>query len=146
MKIGRTPAQEGVTVEMLRQLSDHHLETLALAFSHRSGQPLDEHDLSIPGWHCLVSFLIPKRHPVRLFKDLRPIAIIPFSTPGWVLACKAGVSALEPLALLRTVIERHLEWGWDLFMAKLDLTAAFESLPLPVAEVTLQRAGVETLV
>eukprot|EP00972_Heterocapsa_arctica_P014964 2205680-Heterocapsa_arctica.AAC.1 len=31
-------------------------------------------------------------------------------------------------------------------MAKLDLKAAFEFLPLPVAEVTLQRAGVESLV
>eukprot|EP00972_Heterocapsa_arctica_P046114 6803384-Heterocapsa_arctica.AAC.1 len=60
---GRTAAQERVTVEMLHLLSGHHLETLAIAFSHRSGQPLDEHDLSIPGWHCLVGFLIPKRHP-----------------------------------------------------------------------------------
>eukprot|EP00972_Heterocapsa_arctica_P058440 8621979-Heterocapsa_arctica.AAC.1 len=31
-------------------------------------------------------------------------------------------------------------------MAKLELKAAFESLPLPVAEVTLHRAGVEPLV
>eukprot|EP00972_Heterocapsa_arctica_P081007 11937322-Heterocapsa_arctica.AAC.1 len=31
-------------------------------------------------------------------------------------------------------------------MAKLDLNTAFETLPLPVAEVTLQRAGVERLV
>eukprot|EP00972_Heterocapsa_arctica_P014655 2158419-Heterocapsa_arctica.AAC.1 len=31
-------------------------------------------------------------------------------------------------------------------MAKLDLKAALESLPLPVAELTLQRAGVEPLV
>eukprot|EP00972_Heterocapsa_arctica_P013224 1943380-Heterocapsa_arctica.AAC.1 len=64
MKNGRTAAQEGVTVEMLCQLSDHHLETLAIALSHRSGQALDSDDLSVPGWHCLVSFLIPKRHPV----------------------------------------------------------------------------------
>eukprot|EP00972_Heterocapsa_arctica_P005466 807454-Heterocapsa_arctica.AAC.1 len=48
IKNGRIAAQEGVTVEMLCQLSDHHLETLAIAFSHRSGQALDTDDLSVP--------------------------------------------------------------------------------------------------
>ena len=135
MKKGRTAASDGVTVEMLSQLSDHHLGTLADAFSIRSASPVETGDSAptVPGWHKLASYLIPKKHPVRLFKDLRPITIIPVlrklylrlllarmniklqeATPDWCMACKAGVSAAEPLLLIRQLVERHLEWDQSL--------------------------------
>eukprot|EP00972_Heterocapsa_arctica_P096514 14239407-Heterocapsa_arctica.AAC.1 len=68
------------------------------------------------------------------------------ATPEWAMACKAGLSALEPLMLMRTVAEKHLEWDQYLFIAKLDLKQAFESLPLPVAQVILERSGAEASV
>eukprot|EP00972_Heterocapsa_arctica_P103505 15253358-Heterocapsa_arctica.AAC.1 len=77
MKSGKTAARDGVTVEMPSQLSEHHIETLAEAFSLRIGDPIESESFTIPGWHHLASYLIPKRHPVKLCEDLRPITIPP---------------------------------------------------------------------
>ena len=68
MKKGRMAASDGVTVGMPSQLSDHHLCTLADAFSIRSASPVETGGSAptVPGWHKLASYLIPKRHPVRL--------------------------------------------------------------------------------
>ena len=173
MSKGRTAAHDGVTTEMLASLNEHHVETLAQAFAHRSQRPVfcvhsvsfvkeAETDLSDPEWHHLAAWLIPKRHPVKLYKDLRPITIIPVlkklylrlllrrmvvplqqSTPPWCEACLPGVSATEPILHVRQLVEKSVEWGLPLYAAKLDVKAAFESLPLMVANTTLERAGVD---
>jgi hypothetical protein len=40
-------------------------------------------------------------------------------------------------------VEKCVEWSLPLYPAKLDVKAAFESLPLMVASTTLERAGVD---
>ena len=157
LKKGKTTGTDMVSAEMLQALDESNLTMLTEALNDRAflGAKCP------PGWNQLDAFLLHKIAKVSLCDHYRPITILPVikklllsaalarASPylyaalrPFSLACRKGIRASEPIHVLRSLVEKAVEWRMPLFAAKLDMKKAFDSLKQSALQVTMSQAGV----
>ena len=143
LKRNKTCHDDGCVSEMIQALPDegvtHLTELLNDVYLGKSKPP--------DSWAQITVILLPKVAQAHTWPMFRPIAILPCLVKLWdamllsriLPAAKArllpsqfaflpGKSITEPTMVLQQVCEKAREWGRTLFIMKLDLNKAFDSI------------------
>ena len=143
MPLGKVGTEDAIVVEILRQLDTESLDVLADAFRLRLiNHPSEVNDDS---WQCCVANLVAKVPRPTFAKQFRPIAILPvlsklFSKLIALLAkphmrqLRAPQFAFTPghqphevIFILRTLIERAIEWNIPIWILDGDIQKAYDN-------------------
>ena len=141
-KPGKTCADDHIVAEMLQALDDDILEVVASAFKLR----LLNHDSEDfdKAWDQQIVLLIRKKLKATFITDFRPIAVISvlqklysrvllelagvkvneFFAPQF--AFRVGHQAHEPIYIMRSIIEKYVEWNIPIFILDGDICKAYD--------------------
>ena len=148
MKKDKRGSEDGVEVRDIKLLGRHALAVLANLMSKYCSPTGKEN-----GWTKIKTWLIPKKEGTERVAELRPIACLShmyklmlrvvlgriknsFKMRFWTYGYNGGAGGEQLAFIIVEGLRRKRDWGIPFYCAKLDISAAFDSVTIP----TLQKA------
>jgi len=142
LKVNKTCAEDRIVAEMIRGLDQEGFEEIAMSFQDRLRNT--EQSKNDNTWNTHLVALVRKRVGALKLSQFRPIAILSVlyklysrcllrlckgkldHCVGEQYAFRSGYQTLEPIFILRMLIERACEWSQPIFVADGDVLKAYD--------------------